>query len=204
MSGVTSDVVIQVNFEQVEFSITVTWEGEGKVWCDTIDRNIEKNETIIVNKNEYITFTFKPDAGYEVKEITRTEDDESYPVEDPNNTYAVSVSSDEEIHVVFRKQPHTIMVFVTGESCGQVKNENGELSGSTIPLQVEDGEDIYLEFDAKDECVIKSLVIDKDTSEEFDVMRTAGEGGRDHQEYTFKGVDEDHTVHVTFKNEEET
>ena len=204
LSGVTSDVVIQVNFEQVEFSITVTWEGEGKVWCDTIERNIEKDETIIVNKNEYITFTFEPDTGYEVKEITRIEDDESYPVEDPNNTYTVNVSSDEEIHVVFGKQTHTITVQVTGESYGQVKDKNGELSGTIIKLQVEDGKDIYLEFDAKDGCVIESLVIDEDTIEEFDVMQAAGEGGKDHKEYTFKVVDEDHTVHVTFKNEEET
>ena len=174
------------------YEVTINASNGGTVNTKTTTITADETFEFTVTPNKHFNATAKVTEG----NGTLTQN---------GNTFTLSgVTSDVVIQVNFEQVEFSITVYVTGESYGQVKDKNGELSGTRIKLQVEDGEDIYLEFDAKDGCVIESLVIDEDTIEEFDVMQAAGEGGKDHKEYTFKDVDENHTVHVTFKNEEET
>ncbi|GEM_PF-1705221 len=167
-SSVSTDHTIDVYFEQDQqqkYTITASAGNGG---------TITPNGTIEVNEGDSITFTIKPDSGYQIDKV----------LVDGNDVGAVStytfsnVSANHTIKASFKEnQVNTYIITATAGNGGQI-----DPSGN---IKVNKGESVTFIITPSNGFRIKSVIVD---GKDKGIVNT----------YTFSNVNSNHTIEANF------
>ena len=192
-NGISKSDTVTVNVKQRSHYITVTWEGDGKVYAPD-GSLIEKSGTkILVEEGTPVTFKFNASDDYDIN----LKIDDHKLIENQSMYTFVNVTTDRTLHVIFEEKAHSVTIKIANECRGQ----------GTVMYRAEFavfGDEYTINDVMPDDSITFSVQADEGYSVDKVVSDQRGEllstsSGPTDPKYTLTGVTKDDTVTISFK-----
>ena len=191
--GISKSDTVTVNVKQRSHYITVTWEGDGKVYAPD-GSLIEKSGTkILVEEGTPVTFKFNASDDYDIN----LKIDGGNLIENQSMYTFVNVTTDRTLHVIFEEKAHSVTIKIANECRGR----------GTVMYRAEFavfGDEYTINDVMPDDSITFSVQADEGYSVDKVVSDQRGEllstsSGPTDPKYTLTGVTKNETVTVYFK-----
>ena len=192
-NGITRYDTVTVNVKQRSHYITVTWEGDGKVYAPD-GSLIEKSGTkILVEEGTPVTFKFNASDDYDIN----LKIDGRNLIENQSMYTFVNVTTDRTLHVIFEEKAHSVTIKIANEC-----REQG-----TVMYKAEFAV-IDAEYTINDVTPSTFIVFSVQARQGYEIARVVSDlkgelkgesSGTTDPKYTLTGVTKDDTVTVYFK-----
>ena len=192
-NGISKSDTVTVNVKQRSHYITVTWEGDGKVYAPD-GSLIEKSGTkILVEEGTPVTFKFNASDDYDIN----LKIDGGNLIENQSMYTFVNVTTDRTLHVIFEEKAHSVTIKIANECRGQ----------GTVMYRAEFavfGDEYTINDVMPDDSITFSVQADEGYSVDKVVSDQRGEllstsSGPTDPKYTLTDVTKNETVTVYFK-----
>ena len=191
--GISKSDTVTVNVKQRSHYITVTWEGDGKVYAPD-GSLIEKSGTkILVEEGTPVTFKFNASDDYDIN----LKIDGGNLIENQSMYTFVNVTTDRTLHVIFEEKAHSVTIKIANECRGQ----------GTVMYRAEFavfGDEYTINDVMPDDSITFSVQadegysVDKVVSDQRGKLLSTSSGPTD-PKYTLTDVTKNETVTVYFK-----
>lgn len=192
-NGISKSDTVTVNVKQRSHYITVTWEGDGKVYAPD-GSLIEKSGTkILVEEGTPVTFKFNASDDYDIN----LKIDGGKLIENQSMYTFVNVTTDRTLHVIFEEKAHSVTIKIANECRGQgtvmYRAEFTVIDDEYTINDVMPDDSITFSVQAKE-----GFSVDKVLSDQRGELISTSSGPTD-PKYTLTGVTKNETVTVSFK-----
>ena len=142
ISNIKSDNALEVVFEGITHTLTITATGNGSAtYNSTAVRG--KTQTFTVNQGASATVTFTPDAGYRIASVKVNGTDVTSKV--ISNKYTISnITADVTLAVMFEAITHTLSITASGN--GSATYNSTAIRGKTQTFTVNEGSSATVTF----------------------------------------------------------
>ena len=191
--GISKSDTVTVNVKQRSHYITVTWEGDGKVYAPD-GSLIEKSGTkILVEEGTPVTFKFNASDDYDIN----LKIDDHKLIENQSMYTFVNVTTDRTLHVIFEEKAHSVTIKIANECRRQgtvmYRAEFAVFGDEYTINDVMPDDSITFSVQAKE-----GYSVDKVVSDQRGELLSTSSGPTD-PKYTLTGVTKNETVTVYFK-----
>ena len=191
--GISKSDTVTVNVKQRSHYITVTWEGDGKVYAPD-GSLIEKSGTkILVEEGTPVTFKFNASDDYDIN----LKIDGGNLIENQSMYTFVNVTTDRTLHVIFEEKAHSVTIKIANECRGRgtvmYRAEFAVFGDEYTINDVMPDDSITFSVQAKE-----GYSVDKVVSDQRGELLSTSSGPTD-PKYTLTGVTKNETVTVYFK-----
>ena len=191
--GISKSDTVTVNVKQRSHYITVTWEGDGKVYAPD-GSLIEKSGTkILVEEGTPVTFKFNASDDYDIN----LKIDDRKLIENQSIYTFVNVTTDHTLHVIFEEKAHSVTIKIANECRRQGTfmywAEFTVFDDEYTINDVMPDDSITFSVQAKE-----GYSVDKVVSDQQGKLLSTSSGPTD-PKYTLTGVTKDDTVTISFK-----
>ena len=192
-NGISKSDTVTVNVKQRSHYITVTWEGDGKVYAPD-GSLIEKSGTkILVEEGTPVTFKFNASDDYDIN----LKIDGGKLIENQSMYTFVNVTTDRTLHVIFEEKAHSVTIKIANECRGQgtvmYRAEFAVFDKEYTIKDVMPDDSITFSVQAHE-----GFSVDKVVSDQRGELRSTSSGPTD-PKYTLTDVTKNETVTVYFK-----
>ena len=192
-NGITKYDTVTVNVKQRSHYITVTWEGDGKVYAPD-GSLIEKSGTkILVEEGTPVTFKFNASDDYDIN----LKIDGGNLIENQSMYTFVNVIKDRTLHVIFEEKAHSVTIKIANECREQgivmYRAEFAVFDDEYTIKDVMPDDSITFSVQAHE-----GYSVDKVVSDQRGELRSTSSGPTD-PKYTLTDVTKNETVTVYFK-----
>ena len=155
VSNIAADVTIEVEFEAITRTLSITATGYGSAsYGSAIIRDATK--TFTVNEGSSVTITFSPDDGYKIKSVKLNSTNVTSSV--ANGRYTVSnITADTSVEVEFEPITHTLLIQASGN--GVALFDDTTIRNQTVKFAVNEGSSATVMFTPDNGYRIKSILL---------------------------------------------
>ena len=109
--GISKSDTVTVNVKQRSHYITVTWEGDGKVYAPDGSLIKKSGTKILVEEGTPVTFKFNASDDYDIN----LKIDDLDLIENQSMYTFVNVTTDRTLHVIFEEKAHSVTIKIANE-----------------------------------------------------------------------------------------
>lgn len=185
ISNVTADTTLEVVFEVITHTLSITASGNGSVTYNSIAVR-GKTQTFTVNEGTSVTVTFVPDTGYRIVSVKVNDIDVTSDV--TNNKYTIeNIEANTTLVVTFEAITHTLTIKATGN--GKVTFNESVIRDETNSFAVNEGTSAIVKFAPDAGNNIKSVKLNG-----ADITANII-----NSQYTISNIKNDNTLEVEFE-----
>ena len=188
--NITQDTKVEVEFESVTYSLTITSLSNGRVYCAE-EPVYNAVKVFTFNEGASVELIFQPNNGYRLKLLSVNGKDVTSDVVD--NQYTISSINDNTmVSVVFEAIPQTTYsLSITSSGSGFVTYSGNTINGTTKSFTVNEGTSLTLIFTPNSGYRLSSVKVN-----DVDVTSSVS-----NNTYTINSINKNTTVSVAFVEE---
>lgn len=191
--GISKSDTVTVNVKQRSHYITVTWEGDGKVYAPDGSLIKKSGTKILVEEGTPVTFKFNASDDYDIN----LKIDDHDLIKNQSMYTFVNVTTDRTLHVIFEEKAHSVTIKIANECRGwgtvMYRAEFAVFDREYTINDVMPDDSITFSVQAKE-----GYSVDKVVSDQRGELLSTSSGPTD-PKYTLTDVTKNETVTVYFK-----
>ena len=156
ISGINSDNALEVEFEQMTYSLSITATGNGSVTYDeTTVRG--KSSAFTISYGNNVTISIVPDDGYRIKSVKLNETDITSTIK--NNQYTITdIKANSTLEVVFEQIPN-YTISIVSEGNGKVTYGSSIIKNQSKEFTIRESNSISLSFTPDNGYRLASVIV---------------------------------------------